>query len=207
MQRKAQRMSVADYLAFEERSQARHEYVDGEIYAMSGASRRHHLLMGNLFWHARKAAAGHCQIFTSGMMLRVETRNSFYYPDVYGCCDPVDDGDRYTISPCFIVEVLSPSTASIDRREKRLAYLTLPSLDEYVIVDQDQMRVEVYRGARGPWAAQRLTEPEDVLEITCIGLKLALRDIYVDVKLPPLEIREPDFDVPDYTAVWEAQSG
>jgi Uma2 family endonuclease len=197
MQLRTQRMSVAEYLAREERSQVKHEYVDGEIYAMSGGSRRHHLLMGNLFWHARNSA-GDCQVFMAGMMLRIDARNSFYYPDVMACCDPGDDAERCVTAPCFVIEVLSPSTASVDRREKRLAYLTLKSLDEYVIVDQDRMRIDVYRGERGPWASQLLDQPDDVLELTCIGLRLPLEDVYAGVELPPLEIREPE--APDYAA-------
>jgi Uma2 family endonuclease len=200
MQLKTQRMSVADYLAMEERSRVRHEYVDGEVYAMSGASRRHNLIVVNLVSQACKARRA-CQVFTSAMKVRVEARNSFYYPDVMASCDPDDQLDQYLTTPCFIIEVLSPSTASIDKREKRLAYLTLKSLDEYVIVDQDRMRVDVYRGERGPWASQVLDNPEDVLELTCIELRVPLWEIYYGVKLPPLEVREPDVEeVPDYAA-------
>ncbi len=201
MQLKTQRMSVADYLAMEERSRVRHEYVDGEVYAMSGASRRHNLLIGNLYTHSRRSAAGRCHVLTAGMMLRIEARNSIYYPDVMACCDPDDQLDQYVTAPCFIIEVLSPTTASIDKREKRLAYLTLKSVDEYVIVDQDRMRVDVYRGERGPWASQVLDNPDDVLELTCIELRVPLWEIYYGVKLPPLEVREPDVEeVPDYAA-------
>jgi Uma2 family endonuclease len=199
MQFKTQRMSVADYLAREERSQIKHEYVDGEIYAMSGASRWHQLLIGNLYHHARNTAGVRCPIFMSGMMLRVESRNSCYYPDVIASCDPQDQGDRYLTAPCFIIEVLSPSTASVDRREKRLAYLTLKSLDEYVLVDQDRMRIHVYRGGdRGPWASQVLDQPEEVLELTCIGLRVSLEDVYAGVDLKALELRDSDVEMPGY---------
>jgi Uma2 family endonuclease len=198
MQLKTQRMSVADYLAREARSEIKHEYVDGEIYAMSGASRRHQLLIGNLYHHARNAAAVRCPIFMSGMMLRVESRNSCYYPDVIASCDPQDQGDRYLTAPCFIIEVLSPSTANVDRREKRLAYRTLKSLDEYVLVDQDRMRVAVYRGDQGPWASQMLDQPDEMLELTCIGLRVSLEDIYAGVDLKALELRDSDVDMPDY---------
>jgi Uma2 family endonuclease len=195
MQPQAQRMSAVDFLAREENSRIKHEYVDGEIYAMSGASRRHQLLLGNLYFHARRSASGLCQVFTSGMMVRIEARNSFYYPDVLACCDSEDRGERYLTSPCFVVEVLSPSTASVDRREKRLAYSTLESLCEYVIVDQDRMHVVVYRG--GPWAAQVLSEPEHILELTCVRLRIPLSEVYAGVHLPPPCVRDPSTE-PDW---------
>ena len=198
MQVKAQRMSVADYLEMEERSEVRHEYVDGEIYAMSGPSLQHQRLVGNLYRYAHRRAAGRCEILLSGMMARIEGRNSFYYPDLVGTCEPDDGEEGYIVSPCFVVEVLSRSTASIDRREKRAAYMSLKSMDEYVIVSQYGMRIDVYRRERGPWASQVLEFPNDELEISCIGLRVSLLDIYHGVKLPPLEVREPGFEDPDY---------
>ena len=202
MQVKAQRMSVADYLDLEERSEVRHEYVDGEVYAMSGASRRHQLLVGTLYRHAFQKAAGRCEIFLSGMQARIEARNCFYYPDVFGTCDPEDGHDSYIASPCFNIEVLSPSTASTDRREKRSAYMSLKSVDEYIIVSQSRMRIDVYRRDDSPWASQVLQFPGDELEISCIGLRVSLLDIYHGVRLPPPEVRDSAFEDmdpgPDY---------
>ena len=186
MQTQSQRTSVAEYFALEERSSVRHEYVDGEIYVMAGASRRHNLLTTNLLRHAANAALQHknCQVFGGSMKVQVRARNSFYYPDVSASCDPDDREEYYLTSPCFIIEVLSPSTASIDRREKRLSYATLNSLHEYVIVEQDRMRVTVYRGQDGPWMSQIMNEPEDAIELSCLGLRLTLREIYEGIELP-----------------------
>jgi Uma2 family endonuclease len=198
MQLPAQRMSVAGYLEIERRTRLQYEYVDGEIYAMAGASRRHNLLAGNLFGHAWQARSSHeCRIFSQAMKLQVAVRNSFYYPDVVGSCDPEDGADGPLTQPCFVIEVLSDSTSGIDRREKRLAYLTLKSLDEYVIVDQYRMHVSVYRGARGPWASQVLDAPDDVLKLTCVNVGIALKDIYEGVDFPKDEVRS-DRDVPEY---------
>ena len=100
-------------------------------------------------------------------------------------CDPSDNNERYLTRPCLIVEVLSPSTASIDRREKRVHYETLPSLREYVIVDQDRLRVHVYRRQASAWFVQIFTEPEQALELSCLDLRLPLQQIYENVELPP----------------------
>lgn len=191
---KANHYTQSEYLALERRSPVKHEYVDGEIYAMSGASRRHNLLATNLIRHAANAAAEHppCQVFGSDMKVRVEARNSFYYPDVSACCDPDDRHELYLARPCFVAEVLSPSTASVDRREKRLAYATLPSLREYVIVDPDRMRVDVYPGEGSPFASRTLTEPDDVLELSCLSLRLRLRDLYAGIDLDATRVSEPE---------------
>lgn len=195
---KAHQYTADEYLDLEQRSSIKHEFVDGEIYVMSGASRRHNLLTTNLIRHAANAAAGRkgCQVFGSDMKVHVEARNSFYYPDVSATCDPEDRGELYLTRPCFIIEVLSPSTASVDRREKRLAYATLKSLREYVIVDQDRMRIDVYPGAGSPWASRMLDQPQDVLELSCLGLRLALQDIYAGVELPAPGVAESE--VPEY---------
>jgi Uma2 family endonuclease len=193
-------MSVADYLIVEQRTKLRYEYVDGEIYAMSGASRRHNQVAGNLFGHAWQARSSHrCQIFSHSMKVQVAARNSFYYPDVVGSCNSDDGADGPLTQPCFVIEVLSDSTSGIDRREKRLAYLTLKSLDEYVIVDQYRMHVSVYRGARGPWASQVLDAPDDVLKLTCVSVGIALKDIYEGVDFPKDEVRSPQ-DMPEYAS-------
>ncbi len=190
----AHQYTVAGYLALEQRSVVKHEYVDGEIYAMSGASRRHNLLVGNLFGRAwQTSTAGHgCQVFGSDMKVRIEARNSFYYPDVSACCDSDDRNDLYITRPCFIVEVLSPSTASVDRREKRLAYATLQSLREYVVVDPDCMRIDVYPGIGSPWVSRMLDRPQDVLELSCLRLRLTLEEIYRGVELPAPGVSEPE---------------
>lgn len=192
MQLTAQRMSVQDFLALKERDRPQCEYVDGEFFAMTGPTRRHQLIAGNLFYHARRAGGARCQIFSAGMMVRVQAHNSLYLPDVFGSCDPDDSEEQYVSSPCFIIEVLSPSTAHVDRREKRLAYSTLKSLDEYVLVSQQRMHVSVYRADGGVWASQMLDMPTDVLELKCIELRVSVADIYEGVRLPPLQVRDSD---------------
>lgn len=187
-------ISIEDYLAFEEKTPLRHEYVDGHIHAMSGAKRQHNLIVTRLAQRARSAAdsRGPCQVFTSAMKLYVRTRNSIYYPDIVASCDPADREELYVTRPCFIVEVLSHSTASIDRREKRMSYETLPSLQEYVIVSQDRMRVELYQREEAGWQGYLLQQPDDIVWSSCLGLRVTLADIYVDVELAPPGVAEED---------------
>jgi Uma2 family endonuclease len=175
------------------KSSVKHEYVDGEVYAMSGASRRHNLLATNLLRRAANAAAEqkHCQVFGSDMRVQVDARNSYYYPDMSACCDPNDRDELYVTSPCLIIEVLSPSTASIDRREKRASYATLTSLREYIIVDQDRMRVELYRRETRGWEGYILNQPDDLVELSCLSLRSTLGEIYEGIELPS-GIAEPE---------------
>lgn len=181
------RLSASEFLDWDANTRVKHEYVDGEIYAMSGASRRHNLIVTNLIHHARRAAdaRARCQVFGPDMKVRIERRNSFYYPDLSVCCDPTDRHERYLVRPCFIAEVLSPSTAAIDRREKRVSYATLESIREYVIVEQDRMRVELYQRAGKTLRGYLLSEPDDALESTCLGLRMPLRQVYEGVEFPP----------------------
>ncbi len=204
MKPKPAQLSSAEYLDWESRSRLKHEYVDGEIYSMSGATRRHNLIASHLVRHAGVAAdSGSCQVFGSDMKVHVVACNCFYYPDLSVCCDPSDRHELYLERPCFIVEILSPSTAAIDRREKRLNYSTLASLREYAMVSQDRMRVEVYRRESGgrreiaAWRGYLLSEPDDVLESSCLSMRLALSEIYKGVELPS-GVAEPE--PPEYAA-------
>jgi Uma2 family endonuclease len=187
-------LSPAEYLEREEQSPVKCEYVDGEVYAMSGAKRRHNLIASNLVRRAREAADSRegCQVFGSDMKVYVETYNSFYYPDLSVCCDRGDRHELFLVRPCFIVEVISPSTANIDRREKRRSYTSLESLREYAIVDQDRMRVELYRRESSGWRGYILDQSDDVVESSCLGLRLDLSRIYEGVELPPPGVAEPE---------------
>jgi Uma2 family endonuclease len=200
MQPKPAPLSPAQYLAWEEQSPVKYEYVSGEMYAQSGARRAHNLIAGNLYsraWTAAKARPG-CQVFGSDMKVYVAARDSFYYPDLSVCCDPADRHDLYLTHPCFIVEVTSASTALIDRREKRASYLTLDSLREYVIVDQSRMRVDVCRRESVGWRGYMLAYPDEIVECSCLALRIELAQIYEGVDLRAPGVAEP---VPEYAAV------
>ena len=170
-----------EYLDGELHGELRHEYIDGEVYAMTGASDRHGLILNALAYSMTPAARRKgCQLFTSDMKLRLEIggKTCFYYPDLLLSCDPQDRDPYFRRSPCLIVEVLSESTARIDRREKLLAYQSLPSLQAYLLVEQEARRVELYRRATD-WRVEYHDAGEIWLD--CLELALPLAEVYADV--------------------------
>lgn len=176
-------IGVEDYLESEQLTDIKHEYLDGQVVAMGGASRRHGLIAGALYAALRQQArARRCQIFIADMKVRIEHEGEtfFYYPDLILTCDPEDRHNLYCTSPCLIIEVLSKGTERIDRREKRLAYGLLQSLREYVLVDQDAMRIDIYRRTPQGWTHDILTEGE--LHLECLDLDIPLAEIYADVE-------------------------
>jgi Uma2 family endonuclease len=179
-------LTEEDYLAFELGADVRHEYVDGQIYAMAGASERHNRISVNVGFHLRAAArGGHCGVFLNDMKLNVAWHKAYYYPDVMLVCNAQDTGEYFKQQPCFIAEVLSPGTANTDRREKLLVYQKIPSLRYYLLVSADQARVEYFvRDAQGDWQTA-LLEAEESLAVDCGDYHAVLRlgDIYEDVEV------------------------
>ncbi len=176
----------ADYLHREEAATSKHELVDGEVFAMAGASERHNRIALNIAFHLRSATRGEtCRAFMAGMKLRLASGATYYYPDAMLVCDPADDHPIYKQSPCLIAEVLSPATASIDVREKLAAYRSLASLHYYLLVDSERLWAKVYfRDELGVWFEQELS-PEDRLDVACGDARLALSldDLYEDTGL------------------------
>ena len=183
---KHQVISIDEYLEGELRSDIRHEYLGGEVYAMAGAGEKHNRIAGNLFFHLRAASRGKaCGVFINDMKLRIDASDAFYYPDVLVSCDPADTQPLFKSLPCLLVEVLSPSTEVIDRREKLLAYRKLPTLRHYLLVSQEQRAVQWHqRDADGQWLISDL-QGSGVLVLDCPGLAVtvSLDDIYEDVNL------------------------
>ena len=181
---KLQPLSAENYLDNERQSTVRHEYVDGQVYALAGAADRHNLIAGNIFFRLRGAAGVNpCRVYMNDMKVRIQTdlTSRFYYPDVMVTCDPDDTEDYFKTSPCLIAEVLSPSTQGVDRREKLLAYQSIPSLEYYLIVEPDERFVELYRfekqgDARGWWYHE--FRGDGVVKLGCPKLELPLDDIY-----------------------------
>lgn len=177
-------LSVEDYLHFEEQGETRHEYLDGQIYAMAGTTRRHNTITLNIAARLHDRVRGTpCRIYMTHVKVRIPFGNAFYYPDVLVGCEPGDDHELYLTQPCLIVEVLSPSTENIDRREKLFAYRTLPSLREYVLIACEGRKVEVFRREVGSdWSLTTL-EADDPLYLACLDATLSLNDIYEDTSL------------------------
>lgn len=179
-------LPVADYLDGEQHSPIRHEYLGGQIFAMTGGSEAHNRIALNLAsllrFHLRGSG---CKTFIADMKVKIETTQQtgdiFYYPDVLVTCDAQDTEKFYKTRPCLVVEVLSPSTENLDRREKRLNYQTLPSLQEYLLVSQDEPTVELYRpNAAGNWV-RTVLEKDDRLSLDAVELTLPVSEIYDEV--------------------------
>ncbi len=171
-------LDLADFLAAEESSPVRHEYLGGHVYAMTGGTLRHNRITGNIYARLLQELAGApCQVFINDVKLQVQATDSVYYPDVLVHCAAGPAGDvKLLTDAALIVEVLSESTAQTDRREKRIAYQRLPGLRAYWIVSQDEMRAEVHlRDAQGGWGT-RLCSAGDLLPtqgLTAADLPLA----------------------------------
>jgi Uma2 family endonuclease len=177
-----------DYLAREAAATLRHEYVGGIAYAMAGAGERHNRIAGNLFVALRLAVRGTpCGAYMADMKLRVGHAAAYYYPDVMLSCEPSEPDSVFKEAPCLLAEVLSPSTAAIDTREKLLAYRGIASLHYYLIVDAERVAVTYYvrDRAEGEWLSASL-DPGERLVVQCDGVRaeLTLAGIYEDTGLP-----------------------
>ncbi|MGB3683761.1 MAG: Uma2 family endonuclease [Rubrobacteraceae bacterium] len=173
-----QPLSVEEYLALEQDAATKHEYVGGEIHAMVGASRRHNRISGNIFRKLADAAeGGPCRVYISDMKLQIE--DVFYYPDVMVACGDVPENEYLEDEPCVVVEVSSPGTETIDRREKLANYQGISSLRAYLIVSQERRRITHYqRDENGVWLRGDLLE-EGKVPIPCPpGAVLGLDEVY-----------------------------
>lgn len=167
-----------DYLQGELISQTKHEYRDGQVYAMAGASRNHERIAGNVYRKIGNYLEGHpCEPFASD--LKVKAGNNFFYPDVIVVCDEQNPHEYYTNSPVLIVEVLSKTTRRTDETTKRLAYFNIPSLQEYVLIEQDIVDVEICRRGKG-WVSEHFFMGDE-LGFESIGLTLTVEEIYARV--------------------------
>jgi Uma2 family endonuclease len=194
-------LTPEDYLVRESQVPVRYEYVNGEVYALSGTTLQHGTLVTNLVRHTSEVAArgSGCRVFSQCVKVHIPARNSYYYPDVVATCEPCAREQYIIREPCFIVEVLSPTTANIDRREKRLAYMTLDSLGEYVLLDQGRMRADVYRRNGDRWDLVTLHEPSQVVAISCLQCEITLEQLYAGVDLP-LRVSEAVEEGEDWVA-------
>jgi Uma2 family endonuclease len=176
-------LSVEDYPDGERRSEIRHEYIGGAVYAMAGASIRHNIICQNLLIALRSHLRGKpCQVFVEGvkLRLRVAEEDIFYYPDVMVACDTRDKDEYYREHPKVLIEVLSPDTERIDRREKFQSYTTVDSLEEYILVAQNPMEATVFRRAN-QWRPEIIRDSEQTLRIPSLEFAVKLSAIYEGV--------------------------
>jgi len=180
--------TTEEYLARERLAERKSEYRAGEIVAMSGASRAHNLIAGNLFGELRqRLRGGPCEAYVNDMRVRVRQTGLYTYPDVVVACGDIqfeDDQVDTLLNPVVIIEVLSPSTEAYDRTEKFAHYRRLDSLQEYVLVSQNTVHVERYARQGEQWLLTEYRSLDDELPLDAIGCRVSLRDIYERVTLP-----------------------
>lgn len=165
----------AEYLQGEMISDIKHEYIAGEVYAMAGASRNHNLIISNMVQKlTNHLQAGPCATFSSD--LKIKAAGNFFYPDVMVVCDDEQGDDYYTDKPAIIVEVLSKATRRMDKSTKLTAYKALPSLQEYVLIEQDCVDVEVFRRSAN-WLSEHYFLGDSVT-LESVGLSVSVGDIY-----------------------------
>lgn len=185
-------MSLEEYLRTEESSPVKREYVNGFVYVVdnsdgmrgqAGSSKAHAQLIFRIMQQVEPGAAAQgCRAFSSEIKLRLQSYRSYYYPDVMVSCAPYSPDDYTETEPCLLVEVLSPGTAHTDRHAKYAAYTAIPSLQTYLIVEQQERRVYAYQRQGEDWHLTEYVQGE--IPLPCLGLCLRLDEMYAGI-LPP----------------------
>ena len=181
------RFDVDSYLVWEETQAERHEYLVGEVFAISGGSDAHYTILGNLFASFRAALSGTpCRPFVSGMKVRIAAADAVLYPDVFVTRDSRDKAREAALAkahPALIAEVLSDSTAAYDRGRKFEIYQKIPELQEYLLIEQDRQHADLFRKSEAGLWVLHPAGAGDTIELTSVGLRLPLADLYADVEI------------------------
>ncbi len=181
-----------EYLALERQAAYKREYYAGEIFAMSGASRAHNIIVANVTASLNTQLEDkNCEVYPSDMRVRTPDTTLYTYPDVVVVCgQPEFEDDMFDtlLNPTLIVEVLSPSTEMHDRTRKFADYRTIPSLREYILIAQQECRVTQFiRQSTSFWLFQEASRPEETMHLASIDCDLALERIYRKVQFPDQE--------------------
>ncbi|ANV83364.1 hypothetical protein AWQ21_02600 [Picosynechococcus sp. PCC 7003] len=177
-------LTPEEYLAFEVTSDIRHEYFDGELYAMAGTSKNHNLVSGNLYLLLRRYLQNSgCTTFMADIKVKLQTGRRFFYPDLVVTCDPEDNtSELFVEKPKLIIEVLSPSTKNFDQTAKFLYYRTIPSLEEYLLVGTESPFIQCFRRqTQDIWTLQIYEGLEAIAHLDSFDLDAPLTDIYEGV--------------------------
>jgi Uma2 family endonuclease len=184
-------LSFEEWLAGErEAIDARSEFVDGQVFAMTGASAEHNLIVVNIAGELRAQMKGRpCRVYANDMKVRIRSANAGKYPDLLAHCGEAEFEDErrdLLLNPSLIVEVLSDSTEAYDRGDKFAFYRQVESLREYLLVSQHRLQVELYtRGTDGRWTLSEFNRPEDRVPLGSVDCTLALSEVYDKVEWPP----------------------
>ncbi|MBY0455083.1 MAG: Uma2 family endonuclease [Burkholderiaceae bacterium] len=175
--------SADDYLAWEANQPERHEFVDGEVFAMAGAEDRHVTVCLNIAMALRQHLRGTpCRTFMADMKVQADAASSYFYPDIVVTCSAADAESRHIKrEPLLIVEVLSPGTAAYDRGEKFQRYRQIPSLAEYALVDIERRCVDVFRKLpEGLWVLHPF-DAQTPLTLASVGLTVDGETLYAEI--------------------------
>jgi len=183
-------ISPEEYLERERHSPIKHEYLDGDVYAMAGTSKDHNIISGNLYIFLRNALKNSpCRTYFADIKVRIDEGKRFFYPDLLVNCDPTNNRKIvYVDTPKVIIEVLSESTESFDRGKKFQFYRTLPSLQDYILVSSQDYVVEVFHRIEGDrWMLETYQGLSQIARIDSLDLNLPLAEIYATLDLTPVE--------------------
>lgn len=186
------RLSVQEYLAWEAENEIKHEYIDGEVYAMSGGTSKHSRVAANAtIAIGRQLGNSICAVHTSDMKVKVE-EGRYVYPDLSAVCGKEqfeDDSETTLLNPVLVVEVTSPSSLEYDRVDKRDFYWNVSSIQGYLVVDQHRVCAELYTRADIGWLLQVYTDPDDEIPLEMLNCKLPLSEVYRGISF---EAAQPD---------------
>jgi Uma2 family endonuclease len=183
-------ISPEEYLVFERQAENKHEYVDGEIWAWAGASRRHNLIAANIISSLNGQLRGKpCEVYPGEMRVKAPASRAYVYPDVVVVCGEPKFEDDYVdtlLNPTVVFEVLSKSTESYNRLAKSAYYRTIESLSEYLLVAQEEYRMEQYvKQVAGRWLLTEVRSLDAAIDLESIHCSLTLRDIYDRISIEP----------------------
>jgi Uma2 family endonuclease len=181
------KLTIEEYLEFENASEEKHEYYQGEVFAISGAKVPHNIIAGNIFVELKQKLKGKsCQPFTSDQRIYIPANTLFTYPDISVVCGDIEtkDGDELNIlNPAVIVEVLSTSTKSYDRGDKFKLYRDIVSLKEYILIDSKTIVAEVFRiNENDHWELEEYKSISDIVLVKTLQVSIPLAEIYEGVR-------------------------
>jgi Uma2 family endonuclease len=191
----SQKMSEAEYLEFERASETKHEYLNGEVFDMAGASREHNLIAGSTYSSLySQTIERNCEVYQSDMRLKVKATGLLTYPDISVVCGKPElttDALDTLVNPQVIIEVLSPTTEAFDRGKKFKHYSQITSLQEYVLISQDTPRIERFlRQEAGKWEYEDVRGLEGIIELSSVECSLKLADVYKKIVFTDEETKE-----------------
>jgi Uma2 family endonuclease len=186
-------LSIEEYLALEAKSKIKHEFMDGEIFAMAGATRKHNLATTNIARAlGNQLEDSNCEVYASDFRVKIREGHNVY-PDVAVACDKIltENNDTTLLNPIVVFEVLSKSTEKRDRGDKAEDYFRMASLQDYILVSQYRVRVEhLSRQKNNEWTLKIYESLDETLDLKSINCKISLNLIYLKLKLSPLKLVE-----------------